>query len=270
MVKKIKTAAIVLVALFVLAAIFGKSENGATPQQKENIKAAKAYQMTQNEQTLYDIIFKDDINTFIDGGGSFIESKTGDIIRASAAEVAGVYKKNQVAGDQKYYEKQILLTGKIDGIQSGIGNRPYLTLRGEMFSEPQVHFKRSVSVERVANLSKGQAVSFVCKGNGAVVGTPMFDDCVFTDDFAENLLKTEDFPEAKLYVVAFAGMLKEGSPCFADSRDDKKCLKELRSFNADENSKKAALVAASQKTGIQLPKTTEEPPAPAAGPEKTD
>lgn len=99
---------------------------------------------------------------------------------ATAQELLTAYKDNEVAADQKFKGKKLAISAKVDAIQSGMGDAPFLVLKagGEYeFNKPQAHMESSES-NKVAALKKGQSVNLVCIGNGEIGGTAMLDDCV--------------------------------------------------------------------------------------------
>lgn len=97
----------------------------------------------------------------------------------TADELLKSYKENELAGDQKYKDKLLIVTGKLDSIQSGIGDSPFILLKagGDMeFNKPQAHFDKSQSAD-LAKLKKGTAIKIQCTGNGEIAGAPMLKDC---------------------------------------------------------------------------------------------
>ena len=80
---------------------------------------------------------------------------------------------------QKFKDKNLIVTGKIESIESGIADMPYIMLKagGDMeFMKPQAHFNKE-DTPVLAKLKKGQAIKLQCVGNGEVGGMPMLKDC---------------------------------------------------------------------------------------------
>ena len=97
----------------------------------------------------------------------------------TADELLKGYKENELAGDQKFKDKNLIVTGKIESIESGIADMPYIMLKagGDMeFMKPQAHFNKE-DTPVLAQLKKGQAIKLQCVGNGEVGGMPMLKDC---------------------------------------------------------------------------------------------
>jgi len=260
-----KKALIVIGAILVLGVIGSimksPDEKTADTEKKEAPATAKGYQLSENEKRLMNAMMNDDINSFINGGNSLVWDLTKDIVRANAIDVAITYAKNQVAGDQKYYKKTVFLTGRVMGVQSGLGNRPYITLAGvNQFQSPHVEFKRDVSIERIADIQPGSSEAFICKGNGAVVGTPMFDDCVFADDFAIGIYKSkfdsDEFQKIKVGIIAALSLLPAESSCLAPTLKIKDCINEINGI--DKKRFDTAKIEARKKMGLK-PEPVDEP-----------
>lgn len=100
-------------------------------------------------------------------------SKTAE--KVTAAEIASVYKANEVRGDERFKGKKLEVTGKIDGIDSGIGDTPVIRLQGaDMFQDVMVN---DVPRAAAAKLEKGQTITVVCRGDGEIIGMPRLDEC---------------------------------------------------------------------------------------------
>lgn len=228
----------------------------------------KGYVLQQNELAVLNNVLKDEVRVFFAGGDAFI----GDgVLAVSAVDVAVEYEKNQVAADIKYFKKTLLVTGYVTSINSGLGNEPYVMLRGiNEFSSPQIHFDKKVNANQVALLEKGQKISFVCNGGGAIIGTPMFKNCVFADDYAETKVaetksQVIDFLSGKdidsknskaiaIAVIALARVLPESSTCFTDGSN---CSTELSGIMGSEVLKKEMNTVAEELSvlGLHVSKT---------------
>jgi hypothetical protein len=102
-----------------------------------------------------------------------------EVIEITAEELWATYDKNELAGDQAYKDKTLVITGVVDSIESGLGDTPYLTLRAGdeyNFSKPQAHFDKT-ETDSLVTLSKGDNITLKCKGNGEIMGSPMLSDC---------------------------------------------------------------------------------------------
>ncbi|MDP1659795.1 MAG: hypothetical protein Q8L73_10665 [Methylotenera sp.] len=156
--------------------------SGCSKDENSKEKTKKSYTLQPRELAVLDNLIKDETSVFLDGGESLIFKD--NLLAVTATDVAKEYEKNQVSADQKYFKQSLLVTGSISSINSGLGNEPYVVLRGiNEFLSPQIHFNKN-NVAKIAELKKGQKLSFVCNGAGAIIGTPMFNNCSFADDYA--------------------------------------------------------------------------------------
>ncbi|MNE17756.1 TRNA-anti-like protein [compost metagenome] len=89
------------------------------------------------------------------------------------------YKNNEVAANQQFKGKTLLVSATVSSIDAGISDEPYLTLKagGEYeFNQPQAHLA-DAEQNKAASLSKGQKIKLLCTGNSEIAGTPMLDNC---------------------------------------------------------------------------------------------
>lgn len=209
----------------------------AYAEQSEQSQAKKGYSPTANEVKLVDWMLKEDAESFANGGSSLMEE---DLVSAPVGAVAKLYEDNQVAGDQKYFHKTLYVSGSISSINSGIGNRPSISMVGPgLLSRPAVVFAVP-NIDKIAKLKKGQKLLAVCNGGGVVMGSPIFDSCVFADDYAQDkssALKGEimaflggapasnaGIEFLSVSVVAYARLLPESSSCYGNGASCKKDL----------------------------------------------
>lgn len=194
-------------------------------------------------------LFDDEKKIFLQGGNvAFIGGQT---ISATAKEVATTYDENQVAGDQKYFKKTVHLNGIISSINSGINNKPSISLVGKnLLQSPQVQFA-APDISRIAKLKKGQKISFVCNGAGVLIGAPVFNSCLFADQYADlriekitgsidDYLKSgaTESEEAKLLtvlIVMLAKKLPDQSGCFTGKGTCAKEIGKITSKNMDKD-----------------------------------
>ncbi|MCT9265070.1 OB-fold putative lipoprotein [Acinetobacter baumannii] len=100
-------------------------------------------------------------------------------IEVTASQLLNAYKNNEVAANQQFKDKTLLVSATVNSIEAGLTDEPYLTLKagGEYeFNMPQAHLAKEEQ-NKAANLSKGQKVKLLCTGNSEIAGTPMLADC---------------------------------------------------------------------------------------------
>ena len=173
----------IIIAAFVvmLAACGGKV--GSDPAKKSD-----PFDGRPKDKVVYETLVWRDIEVFEQGGNSAVGYFL-DIERVSADEILSVYEENEVLGDQRFKGRDIVLSGKIKAINSGIGDDPYLTFRvKDMFSSPQAHFAEGYR-EKAATMKKGEEVSLYCTGGGEAIGTPLLRNCIPIKDAVANIRK---------------------------------------------------------------------------------
>lgn len=95
----------------------------------------------------------------------------------TADELWAAYDQNEASAQQAYGNRPLRITGTIDGVQLGISDEPFITLKtGNMFQSVQLHLA-DPSDPTIAALRKGNKVTAVCTGISEVVGTPILKDC---------------------------------------------------------------------------------------------
>jgi hypothetical protein len=198
------------------------------------------YTLTPSESKIVNVVVRDEVTSILNGYETLLQL---GIPAVSVRQVALNYNENQVAADELYYNKTILLTGRIASINSGLGNEPYLTLYGiNPFLPTSAHFQEG-NTSRIAQLRRNQPIKLICKGGGAVIGTPIFSECAFTDSYLEReilevrnaidkFLRGEKIINKSIVNVAIAAIsvsriLPETSTCFNSHPDTKSCTADM-------------------------------------------
>jgi len=230
----------------------------------------RGYSLSPSESIVLDQVLSDDSEQFSHNQNSLLMD---ELLITTAPAVAKAYYDNQVAADQKYFNKKVYLSGQIQEINSGIGNEPYLVFFGvTLFNSPQARFQNN-PVNTIAGLRKGQIVHLVCNGGGSIVGTPMFRDCLFAKDYAElrvseikeeisSFLRGDTKPSKTsgtgvLGIILIARSMPANSVCFI-GHDKKKCLKDIKiamnKFKAHDKQESIDLVKELEAVGVQFEK----------------
>jgi len=97
-------------------------------------------------------------------------------IAVTSAAYYKKYQENEVAADNLYKGKKILITGKIESINKDIGDDVYVSLSAndEMLSDVQCHLSEP---GKAAELKKGQTVTIMGTGEGMIISIPQLKDC---------------------------------------------------------------------------------------------
>lgn len=171
---------IIITSLIIISSISEKNKSSSSSVLES---PKKGYTLNSLELNTLKTLLEDEAVVFTKGGDSLLKR---DLLSVSTLNVEIAYNNNQVAADQKYFDKKLYLTGYIADINSGIGNKPYIVFQGNnIFLSPQAHFKNG-DIKKIALLKKGQKISLVCTGGGAIAGTPMFNHCEFPTDYARQ------------------------------------------------------------------------------------
>jgi hypothetical protein len=139
-------------------------------------------ELSEKAARLFRAFLKEDINSFATGTAQSVFG-TGSIyapvpIVTTADQMQNDYERNEVAGDQKYRDKELVVNAKVASIDRGIGENYFISLIGgsNSFMRPKAKMADG-NVEFLAALDKNQSVSLVCKGGGMLMGSAMLADC---------------------------------------------------------------------------------------------
>lgn len=97
----------------------------------------------------------------------------------TSAQLFSDYQSNEVAADDKYKGKALLVTGTVASVDKGIFNDLVLMLATpNRFMSTMCSMKDSEK-GTMAELRKGERVRVLCKGGGMTLGSPSLRNCVF-------------------------------------------------------------------------------------------
>ncbi len=242
---------IVLGAPVLLIFFAGLVTDSTSDRASNSSPSAYKYSLSSKESYLLKWIVDDEEKAFVNG----METMSFDarVVKVTAKGVAKKYADNEVAADQEYKGKIVLLEGIVQDIQSGIGDDPFLVFKGvNMFMGPHAKFKRP-DIQRIAAIRKGEKQRLVCVAAGEAIGNAFFRDCVFLDVYAAELKPKimsdidqylqsgssgeKSIPMLVTSVLMFAKLVPDDSPCFSDAT---KCMKALE-VKVSEKDREAAL-----------------------------
>jgi hypothetical protein len=98
-------------------------------------------------------------------------------ISITSTDLFNAYSANEVAADDKYKGKQLLVTGTVASIDKGAFGGIHLRLATPNEFMSTICSLDSSEKSEVARLSNGQVVRVMCKGQGRVLGSPSLSDC---------------------------------------------------------------------------------------------
>ena len=106
------------------------------------------------------------------------ELKASSVV-VTSSQLFNDYQANEVAADNRYKGKQLLVTGTVASVDKGpFGGLVLRLATPNQFMSAMCRMERSEQSE-LAQLQKGERVRVLCKGRGMVLGSPSLDDCTF-------------------------------------------------------------------------------------------
>ncbi|MFY2088362.1 OB-fold protein [Achromobacter xylosoxidans] len=221
------------------------------------------YQLSTQEYQVFKTLVSDEAANFVAGRDSLIGARLG-AIAVSSETLAKAYKSNEVAADKAYKGKQLLVTGRVGSINSGIGDAPYFVL-GSGFDAPQAAIRKD-STDFAATAKRGQSVRLVCTGGGATLGAAMLKECApaeavakaevtkltrQTDILLSNARTNPSTAQVVAAVVAISSALKP-SECSAEGATCLKAISRVTSAK-DFPQKLSQGIATLKAAGIDMP-----------------
>jgi hypothetical protein len=98
-------------------------------------------------------------------------------VPVTATQLFNDYQGNEVAADDKYKGKTLLVTGTISDVKKDFTDSIVIGLRtSNQFMPIDAHVDDSEK-SKAARLNKGDSVKLQCEGNGMVIGRPQLGDC---------------------------------------------------------------------------------------------
>ncbi|MHA6907326.1 OB-fold putative lipoprotein [Ralstonia pseudosolanacearum] len=98
-------------------------------------------------------------------------------VAVTASALFSAYEENEVAADQKYKNKVLLVSGTVQSIDKDFTDRIVVKLAASNPYMPVHAYLGSQHEELAASLKKGSKVAWQCTGEGRIVGSPMLKDC---------------------------------------------------------------------------------------------
>lgn len=98
----------------------------------------------------------------------------------TAKQLFADYKANEIAADEKYKDKNLLVSGPIQSIDKDAFNTMQVKLGvGDQFGFESVMASLDDSQKSKAmSLQKGKPIAVLCQGGTMIIGTPTLKDCV--------------------------------------------------------------------------------------------
>ena len=166
---------------------------------RNNLRAP-AVMLDQRGIDFAGFLIEDDVNKGLSGSESLLESFSqkqllqwgGLDAETTAKEYEERYDANEIAADEVYKDKKLLVKGTISTIERDFTGDGYLTLRG---TNPFIGVRaelRDSSFSEAASFHRGQPITLICRGAGRVVTIAMLNDCSTLDDYERAIKPTID------------------------------------------------------------------------------
>lgn len=267
-----------MLAVFALSACDSKPSDPSTPK----VDAPKAYQPSAQEKNSMKVLLLNQIvNAAVQGDVSeenLLTQIIGDFVIANSNEVQKEYERNEVAGDQKFRNKTILVSSTVKSIDRSVGESYYIGMSGgsNPYMNPRAHMADGYT-DFLGRLNKGQEIFLACKGNGMLMGSAMFNKCEPLKSFSKKkvdayvekldigkIVQTDPQHSSVLVygvAIAIASQLPAESACFEPEYYSNACVNQFdavtKKLNAARKNKDSSIVdAAMQKLGIKTAPAT--------------
>lgn len=96
-------------------------------------------------------------------------------ISANAEKLAADYKNNEVAADERYKGKKLIVAGVVQSINKDYKGEVWIGLKTNNQFMP-IHAV-GLSARQAGMLAKGEVIAIVCTGDGMILGSPFLKDC---------------------------------------------------------------------------------------------
>jgi hypothetical protein len=117
-------------------------------------------------------------STRTDVRNGIISGIPAEVVRVTANELFQQYDDNEVATDIRLKGKIVEVTGRVQSINKNFLDHVYVSLvTRNQFMSANMHVVKSEE-QKMADLRKGQTVTFRCPTMKRWVGSPSGDDCV--------------------------------------------------------------------------------------------
>jgi hypothetical protein len=101
-------------------------------------------------------------------------------ISVDAEKLAADYKNNEVAADEKYKGKRLIVAGVVESINKDFKDQVWVGLRTNNRFMP-IHAE-GLTTEQAGKLRKGEVIAVICNGAGMILTSPFLKDCVLPNN----------------------------------------------------------------------------------------
>lgn len=165
-----------------------------------------------NAKRLTELLIKDDISIFRDGGDSLIDET---IPRVTASQLISEYSNNQYKYEKAYDKQLVNIKTVASGVKTDLSGDPYIVANGKnQFEYVSLELKNK---DDAMNINKGNKIDMICVGTKNNVMFPTLKNCVTADSYFQkfievtienfNKLEVNDKPSNKFEAI-YLGLCK--------------------------------------------------------------
>ena len=191
-----------------------------------------------NAKRLTELLIKDDISIFRDGGGALIDET---IPRVTASQLISEYSNNQYKYEKAYDKQLVNIKTVASGVKTDLSGDPYIVANGKnQFEYVSLELKNK---DDAMNINKGNKIDMICVGTKNNVMFPILKNCVTADSYFQKFLevtmkniselKENDEPKS-FYEAVYLGFW-EFDVKKPNVLDKNKTIEELQKNKADFN-----------------------------------
>lgn len=137
-----------------------------------------------NAKRIIEMLIKDDISVFRDGGGSNI---TDLIPTVNASQLISEYSNNQYKYEKTYNNKLVNIKTVASGVKTDLSGDPFVVANGKnQFEYVSLELKNK---DDAMNINKGNKLDLICLGTKDNVMFPILKKCVTSDSYFQSFLE---------------------------------------------------------------------------------
>jgi hypothetical protein len=156
------------------------SETPAAPAQPRGLP------LSDVRASIISTLIDNEIESLTNGGDSMLAIEEG-IIAVTAAELVKTFKENELAADEKFKAKHVLVTGGVESIQKDALGTPLVTLKGPRAALDVVARFTDASIPLLTKLKAGEQTSLLCSVKGERITFVILVDCKLPSEFRAEL-----------------------------------------------------------------------------------
>jgi hypothetical protein len=107
------------------------------------------------------------------------EKEVASAVKIGSVTLAKEYDANEVKADNRYKDKDLIVSGRVVGIEKDFLDNIVVHMKGKNMFLPVQATMKDTEKDRAANLDKGDQVTVFCRGAGAILNAPLLKDCTF-------------------------------------------------------------------------------------------